>query len=147
MERKVNSEEFLKNNLVKKVKPDFDQINHQIKRARQDLKTAEANLTIDTTWALTIAYHAMIRAGRALMYAQGYLPTTNQSQKTIVEFTNISLGSDYHELVAKFNRLRRRRHGFIYDSKNHVNAEEAKSALETAKKLIDQITSLIKNIS
>ena len=142
----MNSEEFLKNNLIKKVKPDFDQINHQIKRARQDLKTAEANLPIDTTWALTIAYHAMIRAGRALMYAQGYLPTANQSQKTIVEFTNISLGSDYHELVTKFNRLRRRRHGFIYDSKNHVNLEEAKSALETAQRLIDRIAVLIKNI-
>ena len=142
----MNYEEFIKNNLVKKVKPNFDQINHQLRRAEQDLKTAQANLTIDTTWALTIAYHAMIRAGRALMYAQGYLPTANQSHKTIIEFTNLTLGNEYPELVAKFNRLRRRRLNFIYDSENHVNIEEAQSALDTARKLVGKIITLIKGI-
>ena len=135
----MNYEQFVKNNLVKKVKPDPAQIKHQLERAAQDLVTARSNLKIDATWALTIAYHAMIRAGRALMYAQGYLPTTNQTHKTIVDFTKIKLGDDFHELVAKFNRLRRRRHHFIYESDDHVNIEEAKSALETAKSLIDRI--------
>ena len=140
----MSYEEFVKNNLIKKVKPDFHQINHQLKRAVQDLETARANLKIDPTWALTIAYHAMIRAARALMYAEGYLPTTTQTHKTIVEFTKIKLGDDVRELVAKFNRLRRRRHHFIYDSENHVNIEEARSALETAKKLIDKIKIMIR---
>ena len=139
----MNYEQFVKDNFAKKVKPDPTQIKHQLNRAVQDLVTAQANLKIDATWALTIAYHAMIRAGRALMYAQGYLPTTNQTHKTIVEFTKIKLGDDFHELVAKFNRLRRRRHHFIYDSENHVNAEEARSALETAKKFIDKIKILV----
>lgn len=141
----MNYEEFIKNNLVKKIKPDFNQIHHQLERAVQDLETAKANLKIDATWALTIAYHAMIRAARALMYAEGYLPTINQTHKTIVEFTKMKLGDDFRELVSKFNRLRRRRHHFIYDSENHVNIEEARSALETAKKLINKIKAIIKD--
>src|SRR3989338_5375978 len=139
----MDYEKFIKDNLIKKVTPDVVQITHQLKRAVQDLETAQANLKIDLTWALTIAYHSMIRACRALMYSKGYLPTTQQTHKTIIEFTKLVLGDEYHDLLAKFNRLRRRRHSFIYDSENHINHEEAQSALETAKKVIVEIKARI----
>jgi uncharacterized protein (UPF0332 family) len=83
---------FLKDNLIKKIKPDFKQITFQLRRSQKDIKAAEANLNIDLTWSFTIAYHAMIRAGRVLMFAKGYLPTTKNSHKTIVEFTKLILG-------------------------------------------------------
>ena len=54
------------------------------------------------------------------------------------------LGKEYDDLISKLNRLRRRRHNFIYDSQNHVNAEEANLALETARKLIVKIKASIK---
>ena len=101
------------------------------------------HLEIDLTWSLTIAYHAMIRAGRALMYSRGYLPTVNQAHKTIVEFTKLLLGEEYHGIVAKFNRLRRKRHNFIYDSQNHTSYQEAQQALKAAKSLIERIAILI----
>ena len=86
----------------------------------------------------------MIRAGRALMNSKGYLPTTKRTHKTIVEFTKLILGHEYGVLVSKFNRLRRKRHDFIYDSKNHITYSEANSSLDTAKKLIDKIIDLVK---
>src|SRR3990167_3862129 len=119
---KMRYEKFLKDSLIKNQTPDFKQISYQLQRSLKDLKTAEANLKIDLTWALAIAYHAMIRAGRALMYSKGYLPTTKRTHKTIVEFTKLILGHEYGVLVSKFNRLRRKRHDFIYDSKNHIPA-------------------------
>src|SRR3989338_5888311 len=106
----MDYEKFLKDNLVKKQTPDFKQIEYQLKRAQKDLKTAESNLSIDLTWAFAIAYHAMVRAGKALMYSKGYLPTAQRSHKTIVEFTKISLGSEYENLIGRFNRMRRQRH-------------------------------------
>jgi hypothetical protein len=63
----MNYEKFLKDKLIKRQEPDFQQIAHQLQRSLKDLKTAEANLEIDLTWSFAIAYHAMIRAGRALM--------------------------------------------------------------------------------
>ncbi len=141
---RMSYEKFLKDNLIKNQTPDFKQISYQLQRSLKDLKTAEANLKIDLTWALAIAYHAMIRAGRALMYSKGYLPTTKRTHKTIVEFTKLILGHEYGALVSKFNRLRRKRHDFIYDSKNHITHSEAKSSLDTAKKLIDKIIDLVK---
>jgi uncharacterized protein (UPF0332 family) len=141
---KMSYEQFLRDNLIKKQKTDFKQISCQLQRALKDLKTAEANLKIDLTWSLAIAYHAMIRAGRALMYSKGYLPTTKRAHKTIVEFTKLILGPEYDSLVSRFNRLRRKRHDFIYDSKNHITHSEAKSSLDTAKRLIDKIVDLVK---
>ncbi|MCP4653287.1 MAG: HEPN domain-containing protein [Candidatus Omnitrophica bacterium] len=140
----MNYEKFLRDKLIKKQTPDFKQVNKQLQRSLKDLKTADANLKIDLTWSLAIAYHAMIRAGRALMYSRGYLPTTKRSHKTIIEVTKLLLGHEYDTLVSKFNRLRRRRHDFIYESKNHVTHSEAEACLETADSLIKKIVSLVK---
>ena len=137
-------EKFLKDNLIKKEKPDFKQISYQLKRAQKDLTTAEANLSIDLTWAFAIAYHAMMRASKALMYSKGYLPTAKRSHKTIVEITKLILGSEYESIIGRFSRMRRRRHDFIYDSKNHITLHEAKASIETAKKLIDEIVILVR---
>ena len=140
----MNYEKFLKDKLIKRQRPDFKQIGYQLQRSLKDLKTAETVIRVDLTWSLAIAYHSMIRAGKALMYSKGYLPTAKRSHKTIVEFTKLILGDEYHVLVSKFNRMRRKRHDFIYDSKNHITYPEVKSSLETAKKFIGEIIILVR---
>ena len=40
--------------------------------------------------------------------------------------------------------MRRQRHNFIYESKNHITSQEAKSSLKTAKRLIGKIIVLVK---
>jgi len=139
----MNYEKLLKDHLIKKQNPDLGQIKTQLKRARKDLLTAEAVVTIDLTWSFAIAYHAMMRAGRALMFSQGYLPTTKSSHKTIMEFTRLTLGDEYQDLLFRFNRMRRKRHDFIYDSLNHTTVSEASSAIRTAKELIEKIAALV----
>ncbi len=143
----MSYEKFLRDKLIKKQYPDFKQIGYQLKRAQKDLKTAKSNLSIDLTWAFAIAYHAMMRASKALMYSKGYLPTAKKSHKTIVEFTKLIIGKDYENLINRFNRMRRQRHDFIYDSKNHITFHEAKLSIETAKKLIEEIITLVKKES
>jgi uncharacterized protein (UPF0332 family) len=132
----------LKDHLIKKLKPDIEQINSQLRRAEKDLATAEAVLAIDMTWSFAIAYHAIMRAGKALMFSRGYLPTTKNSHKTIMEFTGIILGDEYRDLMMRFNRMRRKRHDFIYDSQNHTTLSEANSAIKTASELIAKIVIL-----
>src|SRR4030042_2218043 len=139
----MNYERLLKDQLIKKQNPDLAQIRNQLKRARKDLSPAEAVVNIDLTWSFTIAYHAMMRAGRALMFSQGYLPTTKSSHKTIMEFTRLTLGDEYQDLLFRFNRMRRKRHDFIYDSLNHTTVSEASSAIRTAKELIEKIAALV----
>lgn len=140
----MNYRILLRQKLLRKQTPDFQQIDNQIIRALKDLKAAEANLAIDLSWAVAIAYHAMIRAGRALIYSRGYLPTSKRTHKTVVDVAGVILGTDYQELIARFNRLRRKRHDFIYDSKNQTTLREARLALKTARELIEKISSAIR---
>jgi uncharacterized protein (UPF0332 family) len=135
----MSYERWLKDRLIKKQAPDHDQINKQLNRASKDLRTAEAISSIDRTWSFTIAYHAMIRAGRAFMFSKGYLPTTLSAHKTIVEFTREALGSPYGDLVLRFDRMRRKRHDFIYNSENNTTEREALAAIRTAQDLIRRI--------
>ena len=132
----MHYERWLKDRLIKIVVPDPRQITRQLSRASKDLRAAEALSAIDRTWSFTIAYHAMIRAGRAFMYFKGYLPTTLNPHKTIVEFTREALGVPYEDLVLRFDRMRRKRHDFIYDSENHTTEREAKAAITSAQELI-----------
>ncbi len=60
-----------------------------------------------------------------------------------MEFTGLILGPEYHDLMLRFNRMRRKRHDFIYDSQNHTTVSEAESAIKTARELIDKVTNLI----
>ena len=78
------------------------------------------------------------------MYSKGYLPTTRNTHRTIVEFTRLLLGKKYQTTTIKFDRMRRRRHDFIYDSLNHVSLREAESSLKTAKEMIDKIIDIVK---
>jgi len=135
----MDYEKLLKDHLIKKQRPDLEQIKSQLIRAEKDLQTAESVIPIDLTWSFAIAYHAMIRAGRALMFSRGYLPTTKNSHKTIMEFTGSILGDKYKDLMLRFNRMRRKRHDFIYDSQNHTTLSEATSAIKTAKELVEKI--------
>ena len=139
----MNSEDLLKNNLIKKVNPDFKQINFQIIRAKKDLETAKALMAKDLTWALTIIYHSMLRISRAMMYSKGFLPTTKNTHKTIVEFTKYTLGTDFYNLINRFDRLRRQRHNFIYESENNITLSEVNRATELAEELFIKIEEII----
>lgn len=127
--------------------PDLHQITKQLGRASKDLRTAEAVSSIDRAWSFTIAYHAMIRAGRAFMFSKGYLPTTLNPHKTIVEFTREALGSQYGDLILRFDRMRRKRHDFIYDSENHTTEREALAAIKAAQDLIRGIWECLRDES
>ena len=136
-------EDLLKNNLIKKVNPDFKQINLQIIRAKKDLETSKSLMAKDLTWALTIIYHSMLRISRAMMYSKGFLPTTKNTHKTIVEFTKYTLGTDFYNLINRFDRLRRLRHNFIYESENNITLSEVNRAMELAEELFIKIEEII----
>lgn len=140
---KMSYERFIRDKLVKKIRPDFRQIDMHLKRARKDLRTAEKLMISDRTWAFTIIYHAMIRAGKALMYAHGYLPTATRSHKTVVDFAGTCLGDKGDDLFRRFDRMRRRRHDFIYAALNNITESEVGSSINTAKTFIDKVVHLV----
>jgi uncharacterized protein (UPF0332 family) len=131
---------------IEKASLSAGQIKSNLNRAQRDLRTAKANLKIDEEWAYTIAYHAMLRAGRAFMFASGYRPRGKDQHKTVVEFCSESLGKDFQHLTARFNRMRLKRHDFIYNPERPIPKTEALKSLESAEQFVQEITRRIEKM-
>ena len=133
--------------LIEKAKFSGGQIKSNLNRAQRDLRTARANLEIDEEWAYTIAYHAMLRAGRAFMFASGYRPRGKDQHRTVVEFCSESLGMDFQHLTTRFNRMRLKRHDFIYDPERPIPKTEALRSLESAGQFVQEMTQRIERMN
>lgn len=139
--------EYIGKGLIKGQKPSFGQISKQMVRAHKDIKVAIKMLESDSEWAATIAYQAMLRAGRALIFANGYLPADGQQHKTVVELTGLLTDTKFSSLISQFNRLRKKRNVFFYDSDEGCTQTEAKTFISVAKELISVIGAEIKRLS
>jgi uncharacterized protein (UPF0332 family) len=129
---------------IGKTKINFKQAYNYLLRSKKDLSTSRANLKIDEEWAYAIAYHALLRAGMALMISFGYRPKGKEQHKTIVQFTGIVFGEKVKELIGKFDRMRRKRHNFIYEPDKPIPRQEAEEALKDSEDLIREIWLVVK---
>jgi len=111
-------EELENKGLIRRIKINFKQIYNFLSRSKQDLQTAKLNLSIDEAWSYAIAYHAMLRAGRSLMMSFGFRPL--------------------------FDRMRRKRHDFIYEPNRPIPRQEADQAIADAEELVKQIWHVVK---
>lgn len=81
----------------------------------------------------------MLRAGRALIFASGYRPKGRDQHKTVVEFCTEILGNEFQHLTTRFNRMRVKRHDFIYEPERPIPKTEAVKSLESAEKFVEEI--------
>ena len=113
-------EDYLKKGLVKHQRVNFPQIEKQIVRSKKDLETAQLVLKNDSEWSATIAYHAMLRSGRAFLFSKGYLPTDGGQHKTVVN-------------------------QFFYEAPPFGTMTEAQNSMKTAAQLINIIERMIRD--
>jgi uncharacterized protein (UPF0332 family) len=140
----MNLAELLEKHLVEKVEADPKLALELLKGAKKDLQTAQDNLKIaHSDWALAIAYNAMLYAGRALMARNGYRATSVAHHYAVVQYCFVVLGPDSNYLVKLFNRYRIRRHDVVYGQAESVGEDEAKHALENARKFVMKIAGLL----
>lgn len=130
--------------LIRRIKINFKQVYGCLSRSKQDLHTAKFNLSNDEAWSYAIAYYAMLRAGRSLMMSFGFRPLGKDQHATVVRFTSIVFGENYKELINKFDRMRRKRHDFIYEPNRPIPRQEANQAVADAEELLKQIWYVVK---
>jgi len=133
--------------LIEFVGIDLKQASSNLKRAEKDVGTAHENLGIDIEWAFTIAYHAILRAGRALMLAKGYRSKGRDQHRTVVTFVDIVLGAEFKNLVSGFDRMRRRRHDFIYDVGRPISKFEVEKSIANSRILVEVIEKVIEDMN
>jgi uncharacterized protein (UPF0332 family) len=136
-------EELERDGLIKKLPVDRKKIRDAMALAHRDVKTSRAILANNHDWAYTIAYNAILQAGRALMFAHGYRPDGANQHISVVKFAGLYL-EEKDAIV--FDRMRRKRHSSVYDTAGAISETEAEFAVEQAELLIHRIESLLQKV-
>lgn len=136
--------EFLAGGLIQKQKPSMDTAEKLIKRSTKDLLASKANLKIDDGIAYTVAYLAMLRAGRSFMLLRGFRPSNGYQHKTVVQFVHEALGKEYAEIIERFDRMRRKRNIFTYEIDITISHTEAVEALRSAEEFVKMIIEIVR---
>ncbi len=138
----MNFKDYESEGLIEKIEKSYDQIHSNLQRALKDLKSARGEG--DEGWAYVKAYNSMLRAGRTLLFSKGYRPKGPNQHKTVVELSSFILGERYKKLTMAFDRMRRKRHNFIYEPDRPISKTEALNSIQNAEKLVKEIIKIIK---
>lgn len=126
--------------LISPLAPNPRRVNDALGLAHRDLDVAKHLLLSSHDWAHTIAYNAILQAGRALMFSKGYRPESANQHLSVVRFCELFLSK---EDTLWFDRMRRKRHQSVYDSAGSVSEREAENAVKKAEMIVKAIEALI----
>ena len=88
---------------------------------------------------------AMLKAGRALLLLNGYVPDDGAQHKTVVDVTNIILGDSYKSLTLQFDTMRRKRNEMTYEAGGLLSKTDTEDAFRDAIALIKNISAEVKS--
>ena len=141
----MSLEELLKSRAIRRIKPNHKLAANSIRRAYRDIDTAKtliANKKFD--WALAVSYNAMLVAGRALMFYQGYRPSSTEGHVAVVKFLHALLGTEVSDkMIMVMNGMRKKRHRVVYEEMDIVSENEAEQAIQWAEEFVKKIDETI----
>jgi len=95
-------------------------------------------------WALSIAYNAMLLAGRALMLKRGFRPSSSEGHVAVIRFLRAALKSGAgSDMVLAMNGMRKKRHRAVYEEMDTISGIEAKRALSWAEAFVEMVGRLV----
>ena len=140
----MNSERSL-SEMWEKIGINKELVEKSLSLAKRDLKTAKNVFKDkDYDWCLSIAYNAMLQAGRALMFSKGYRPKGEYKHLAVLEFVKSKFGREFaNQMLFVFNKMRRKRHIAVYEQVDIVSEDEAKNALHWANQFVKRVEELL----
>ena len=124
---------------ITKQKVGIVQIEELLKQSILDLQEAKKTLHVADRATYLLAYMAMLKAGRALLFLRGYRPSDGAQHKTVVEMTSAILGDKYNSITAHFETMRRKRNEMTYGAGVLLSGSEAEEAFSDAISLVRNI--------
>lgn len=132
-------DKLLKEGKLHQFKATQDEIEKPLEIAERDLAVAEKIFEEDLDWSFSIAYNAILQACRAYMFSLGYRPASSEMHKTVFEFMEVMSEEPHKEMIAYFDRARRKRHKTLYDEVGLVSTEEVVELLKQARTFIAEM--------
>jgi uncharacterized protein (UPF0332 family) len=134
---------LLRDRRIKKETFSRKQVETLVELARRDLESSLQLLKTDRDWSFVIVYNAMLQVARALMFHRGYRPIGQGQHAAVIEFTRLTLGSEFKETLDLMDRMRRKRHRAVYDLAGTISERECKDAQETASRFVSMISEML----
>ena len=129
-----------------RIEANQDLVRNTLSLAERDIKTA---LNVfndeDYDWSLSIAYNAMLQAGRALMFSEGFRPKGRYQHVAVIEFVRQRFEEFAGQMLFIFNKTRKKRHVAVYEQVKIVSREEAKHVLNWAEKFVKKVREILEN--
>ncbi|MFV2082771.1 MAG: HEPN domain-containing protein [bacterium] len=123
-----------------------EQVEGLLKIAQRDLATSEKVLESAHEWAYAIAYNAMLQAGRAFMFQEGYRSRGEGHHLTVIKFLRAGLDPEFASTINVMDRMRRKRNRSMYDTSGAISLKEAGEAVVTARDFVGRICRILKFI-
>jgi uncharacterized protein (UPF0332 family) len=120
------------------------EVREALKLADRDLRVARKLMSEELDWGFTVAYNAVLQAGRAFMFAKGYRPTTAEGHKNTFAFLAAALGPEHADLVTYFDRMRNKRNQAVYGMAGRIAETEARNLLTKATEFVRLVKRLLK---
>ena len=93
--------------LVKKIKPDFEQINKTLASAYKLIKSAKIIQAGNPEGSFTLSYEAMLKITLSLMISNGFRPKIRLGHhKTLTGYAHDMLGDKFKKLAATYEQMR-----------------------------------------
>jgi uncharacterized protein (UPF0332 family) len=129
---------------IRKQQAGYVQVEALLKDAILDLEEARRIQGIAERAIYLLAYTAMLKAGRALLLLNGYVPDDGAQHKTVVDLTTAILGEKFRDLTEQFERMRRKRNDLTYQGGTLLSKSEAQDALSSSISFIQNILKKVK---
>lgn len=133
-------EDLEREGVIRPLAIDTKRVQDTLALAHRDLGVARDLLASSNDWAFTVAYNAVLQAGRALMFSKGYRPEGSNQHVSVVRFCEEFIPA---EDAVWFERMRRKRHQSVYDTAASVSEREAENAVKRAEEIVQAIEAVI----
>jgi len=137
----MSLDELLRDRIIYRIKTNKKMAKTNLKIALRDLTVAKHLLAEENyDWTLSIAYNAMLQAGRALMFSKGFRPSTHFGHIAVVRYARAVFRERLTDrMVDVFDQMRRKRHRAIYEAVDIVSSREAQNAVKWADEFVNKV--------
>jgi uncharacterized protein (UPF0332 family) len=123
----------------------FVQIEGLLKDSIEDIREAKAVIRIGERAPFLLAYQAMLKAGRALLFLKALRPADGAQHKTVIQVCEAVLGQPFKNLAEQFETMRRKRNQLTYEYGSLLSRSEVEAALNDAEEWIRGIAQRVKD--
>lgn len=129
---------------LREQKVGFVQIEGLLGDSLKDIAEAKAVIGVGERACFILAYQAMLKAGRALLFLNGLRPADGAQHVTVIQVCEFFLGPSFKGLAQQFETMRRIRNKITYEYGTLLSHSEVETALQDAEKWIRAIAVKVK---